>query len=131
MPACMQEDDVKQILLGLCAIGWLACSVETSQPAPEPVTESATQATIQSTPEAVAAPQFNQCPAGSSCVPEDSCDATGTNVICGVGRRCCIPTGCAGTCVPFRTWCTAGNQRIDGDAVCPGRGFCCITGGIE
>jgi hypothetical protein len=65
---------------------------------------------------------------GASCGFDSDCTGAVTTATCGPnGRHCCNPVGCAGLCVPFAGHCTAGNQIIDGNAICPSGGLCCIT----
>ncbi|HEX3765752.1 MAG TPA: hypothetical protein VHW23_43950 [Kofleriaceae bacterium] len=117
---------MRQLLLGMIATMWLGCAADPTAPEAE-----GSRATIEDevvTPDP--APHFNQCVAGASCVPDDACGGAPTQVTCGPGKHCCNPVGCAGICEPA-TFCTAGNQFIDGNATCPNGGKCCITVGVE
>lgn len=115
---------MRHLLLGMIATAWLSCGVDRSPPAPEP--EGPTSTVVDEISTAEAAPHFNQCLAGASCVIDSQCTGQLTQVPCAVGKHCCNPIGCAGLCEPA-TFCTALNQFIDGNAVCPNGGKCCIT----
>lgn len=121
---------MKRGWLACIAIMWLGCGVTETPPAPPPSSPPVEEASPP-TSDKDEPSSFSQCLAGASCVPTSQCDGAATNVSCGVGKKCCNPVGCAGSCVPFRSWCTAGNQTIDGSAVCPSSGFCCVTFGVE
>lgn len=118
---------MRQLLLGVIATMWLGCGVDPSPPAPEAEgAYSAIEDEVSTDP----APHFNACLAGASCVFDDECTGAPTQVQCGVGKHCCNPIGCAGICEPA-SFCTAGNQFIDTEAICPNGGQCCITVLVE
>lgn len=119
---------MRYLLLGVIATVWLGCAVDPPRPASQAEGPVSTVEDEISTPGS--APHFNQCLAGASCVPDDLCNGAPTQVTCGPAKHCCNPIGCAGTCEPA-TFCTAGNQMIDPNAICPNGGKCCITFGIE
>jgi hypothetical protein len=119
---------MRQLLLGVIATVWLGCAVDPPQPASQAEGPVSTVEDEISTPGS--APHFNQCMAGASCVFDDLCNGAITQVTCGPAKHCCNPIGCAGICEPA-TFCTAGNQTIDPNAICPNGGKCCITFGIE
>jgi hypothetical protein len=122
---------MRQLLIGLLTLGWLACSV--TEPAPPgsqapPASEAPeTSQAVESIQGPGGLPGFSQCVVGASCVFDEDCKGAITNVTCGSGRHCCNPVGCAGVCVAFASFCTAGNQTVDRSAICPSGGVCCIT----